>query len=129
MRKTRQREAIWNYLKGTKSHPTAEDIYEAVKDKVPQISLATVYRNLGEMAKKGLVRELRFPGEAKARYDADTSLHYHFKCLSCGRVFDVRLGYIEALDGLLKQTSEFEVYGHEVSFYGLCPECKREKAS
>ncbi len=129
MRKTRQREAILRYLRGTKSHPTAEEIYEAVKAEVPHISLATVYRNLGEMVRRGLVRELRFPGESRARYDADTTPHYHFKCVSCGRVFDIHLGYVEALDKLLAESSDFEVFGHEVHFYGLCPDCKRKKAA
>ena len=129
MRRTRQREAILRYLRSTKSHPTAEEVYEAVKAEVPQISLATVYRNLGEMVRRGLVRELRFPGETRARYDADTKPHYHFKCVECGRVFDLQIGYVEALDKLLAESSEFEVFGHEVHFYGLCPDCRRKKAS
>ena len=87
-KKSKQREKIFYALKGTRSHPTAEWIYEEVRGDLPNISLGTVYRNLHVLKQQGKILELDF-GEGTRRYDAFTHDHYHFICEECGSVKDL----------------------------------------
>jgi Fe2+ or Zn2+ uptake regulation protein len=88
IRKTRQRDLILKTLRGTKSHPTADWIYEKVKKEIPNISLGTVYRNLSTLKEMGEILELNY-GSKYSRFDGNPQNHYHFVCTECGRVFDV----------------------------------------
>lgn len=120
-RKTPQREVILNYLKNTKSHPTAEMVYEEVRKSLPSISLATVYRNLNMLAEQGQIQKIDTP---EARFDGNPEQHYHFVCQNCQRVFDKP---DEDICGNL--TSEwkndgFSVEKIEVVGYGLCNKCR-----
>jgi Fe2+ or Zn2+ uptake regulation protein len=85
-RLTNQKMAVLEYLKSVKIHPSAETVYAEVKKALPRITLATVYRNLKELSKEGLIQEI--PAKA-SRYDGDISSHAHFICEKCGQIFDV----------------------------------------
>ena len=87
-RNTRQRKVILEELKKLKCHPTATELYEAARSRIPKISLGTVYRNLELLASNGIIKKLEFSG-AEARFDGNTSKHYHARCIHCGRVDDV----------------------------------------
>src|SRR5271166_3107584 len=78
-RYTRQRQEVYDYLCSVASHPTAEDVYRAVRSQIPKISLATVYKALEALASAGLVTKLADVSGA-ARYDGRTEAHYHFRC-------------------------------------------------
>ncbi len=117
IRFTNQKMAIWEYLKGVKTHPSAEDVYNEVKKILPRITLATVYRNLKSMAQEGIVQEI---SDKILRYDGDTSLHAHFICEKCDKIYD-----IFGKCGLIKPTSikVGKIKKHQIYFYGKCKNC------
>ena len=124
-RQTRQRTLVLETLRSTKSHPTADWIFEEVRKQLPTISLGTVYRNLNLLRDAGTIRELRIHGRT-ARWDADTSPHGHFICTSCGEVRDV-MG-LQPYDWQgLKDLVGCNVTFQRCEFYGLCPKCLRRE--
>lgn len=120
-RSTPQRRAILEYLRGVTSHPSASVLYEEIRQKIPNISLGTVYRTLGVLKDEGLIQELAY--ENYSRYDANTCQHCHVVCASCGKVADAEvapeLGDITAA----ARVPGFKVVGHRLEFVGYCPEC------
>ena len=88
MNYSRQREIILETLKSNVVHPTAEYLYAILKAKAPNISLATLYRNLNQLADNGVIKKIDGL-EAPSHYDHNTHEHYHFICDECKRVFDV----------------------------------------
>lgn len=124
VRKTKQRELILETLRSTKTHPTADWIYEKVREKMPNISLGTVYRNLGILEEMGEILELSY-GSKYSRYDGNPENHYHFVCVECGKVLDVEnIPVDKELDKEVEQKNDFKVFYHRTEFYGLCNECK-----
>ena len=117
MRYSKQREAVYNVLLSTKSHPDASWIYAKTREVVPNVSLATVYRNLSELISLGKVKKVSVEGFAE-RYDANVCSHAHFACEKCGRIFDV--------DGSrFSVNCDMSNVSHcEITFYGCCDECK-----
>lgn len=103
-------------------HPTADEVYAAVKENYPNISRATVYRNLKLLAEAGEIGEVETPGGAK-HFDYKTCRHYHVRCTRCGRVFDVDMEYIPDLENSIKDAHGFQLNGHDIIFKGVCPEC------
>ena len=85
---SRQREAIKEFMMSRKDHPTADSVYMHIRDEYPNISLGTVYRNLQLLTELGELQKIRV-GDGLDHFDADTSLHYHFYCNSCGAVIDI----------------------------------------
>lgn len=125
-RMTKQRKKIMEVLKNTDSHPTADEIYDKVKEDIPNISLGTVYRNLNVLAEMGEIMILDY-GSSCSRFDGNPKNHYHFKCENCGQVFDVDLDILDNLNQKLNSSTQFEVSHHRLEFYGLCPDCKNNK--
>ncbi len=123
LKRSRQRDAILKVLRGTRSHPTADWVFSEVRKEIPNISLGTVYRNLRLLCQSGEVLELDMCG-ALSRFDARTDNHYHFRCLRCGRVFDVDESVDEDLDRKIAQKTGFDVKCHRLEFRGLCLDCK-----
>lgn len=125
-RMTKQKKLILDILRSTKTHPTADWIYEQAKRQIPKISLGTVYRNLKILKEMGEIMELDY-GSTYSRFDGNPANHYHFTCLKCGRVDDVPLAPKEDLEveagGILEGA---EVDTHRLEFYGRCPACVRE---
>ncbi|MDI6795534.1 MAG: transcriptional repressor [Desulfatibacillaceae bacterium] len=128
LRMTRQRRIILDELKKVKSHPTADQVYEMVRRRLPKISLATVYRNLDILSGAGVILKIE-SGGTQRRYDGDTSDHSHIRCVRCNRVGDVFVSPINVPAVDESQACGFTVLGHRVEFYGVCPECAREKKS
>ncbi|MER3417316.1 MAG: Fe2+/Zn2+ uptake regulation protein [Gemmataceae bacterium] len=87
-RYTRQRAAVYRYLQSVRTHPTAEEVYMAVRREIPKISLATVYKSLEALVACRLASRLDY-GEGPARYDYRTDNHYHVRCLRTGKVCDL----------------------------------------
>ena len=119
-RLTKQKSAILEYLKNTKTHPDAEKIYTDLKPKNTSISLSTVYRNLSQMSEDGLIIKLA-SGTKSDHFDGDTLPHNHFICNECGKIIDVYCNTIFPKEDVGTITS-FSVY-----FYGICKECKKAK--
>jgi len=120
-RYSRQRERIYEAVRASKEHPTADMIYQALRPELPKLSLGTVYRNLQQMAQDGLLMEIDGP---VARFDAEIRPHSHFRCGSCGRVSDVNLPYDPALDQIAGSVSGWNISGHSLMFSGICPSCE-----
>lgn len=128
IRLTPQRQVILEELAKVKSHPTANEVYDMVRKRLPRIGLGTVYRNLELMADNGLVLKLEVGGSQK-RFDATTHPHYHIRCSSCGKVDDIEMATMPQLDAMASEMSDYEVLGHHIEFSGLCGSCRAKEAS
>mgnify|MGYP006278399695 CR=1 FL=1 len=122
---TPNRRAILGELRATNEHPSADEIYESVRKRLPRISLGTVYRTLDVLSKHGLIRVIGEAGEQR-RYDADLGGHHHVRCERCGRVGDVVVDGDARLEEAVVDAEGFEVDGYHLCFTGLCPRCARE---
>jgi Fe2+ or Zn2+ uptake regulation protein len=125
-RMTKQRRIILDVLRSTTSHPTADWLYEKVKDKIPNISLGTVYRNLNILKEMNEIMELNY-GSTYSRFDGNPQNHYHFVCERCGRVFDIDEEVHREMDRRVEEKTGFTVRYHRMEFYGTCRECQNEK--
>ncbi len=125
---TEQRAAVYRFLASTDKHPTADEVFLAVRSEVPVISLATVYKSLETLVGCGLAMKLTY-GDGSARYDGRTDPHHHARCLSCSRIFDVG-GHLppEELDDLEEGTEGFQVTGYRLELTGYCSRCGKEQA-
>jgi len=121
---TPQRHAILTYLVESKSHPTADDIYRALENQFPSMSVATVYNNLKVFVETGLVRELTY-GDSSSRYDADMHDHYHVICESCGKITDFEIEPVRHVEEAAMRATGFKVHGHRLEVHGLCPDCAK----
>jgi len=124
VRSTRQRDVILEDLRSVKTHPTADEVYEMSRKRVPDISLATVYRNLERMSELGVITRLDLSA-GKRRYDGDVSRHYHFRCPVCGRVFDLSLGESHTVEGALGVLRSLRgVEGVLIELKRVCAKCE-----
>jgi Fur family ferric uptake transcriptional regulator len=123
MRLTNQRKMIMEQLQSVTTHPTADEIYGMVREKMPRISLGTVYRNLEVLSSLGLVRKLENAAGQK-RFDGDMTPHHHIRCEVCGKVGDIfdapDISGIEQGLG-----TDFQITGFTLEFSGICPECRK----
>lgn len=123
-RNTRQRQVVLEELKKLTSHPTAADLYEITRARMPKISLGTVYRNLELLAENGVIQKLEIGG-SEARFDGNPERHYHVRCARCERVDDVHDlpgGFVKRP---VKHLSGYEILGLRLEFIGICPECRK----
>ncbi len=120
-RVTNQRQVILEELKKLTTHPTAEELYLIIKDKIPNISIGTVYRNLNNLAEKGYILKLDNMG-SQNRFDGNTEPHIHIVCVKCGKVRDIHKNF--SIPKNYKELSkEFEILGYNFNLYGICKEC------
>ena len=124
-RMTQQRRVILEELREMKQHPTAEEVYWVVRERLPKISLGTVYRNLDVLSNEGEIRRLDWAG-AKARYDGGGDDHYHARCVRCGAVADIARKELRLLRQTPSEVHGFEILGYRLEFEGICPQCRQE---
>lgn len=120
---SRQREALIKVLKGTTSHPTADWLYQQLREEFPKISLGTVYRNLGLLVESGQAIRIN-AGDSCEHYDGDTRNHYHFVCRNCKQVSDVDMEPIEELNAIAAESMNSDVESHSLVFFGICQNCR-----
>ena len=108
-----------------RTHPTAEEIYQAVRRQVPAISLATVYNALESFESAGVCLKLT-QGEGAARYDIRTDDHHHLQCVDCGRLFDVNGPPLADWLAAIDTRGEFELLGGRLVLEGRCENCRRD---
>lgn len=110
------------------SHPTADEVYQSMKDEYPSISRATVYRNLNKMSDNGQALKVRVSSGAD-HFDDTLRPHYHVACAKCGRVDDVEVDLPSSVtESLSKATAPgFTITGYELLFCGLCSACAQER--
>ena len=122
---SRQRELVYRAVMESSEHPTAEAVYQKVRCDCPDISLGTVYRNLGRLAECGAIRRIGVP-EGSDHFDGTLREHYHLFCTSCGCVCDVDLPELEGLQQVVEQRTGFAVTGHDLILRGLCEDCRKK---
>jgi len=126
IRLTTQRQVILEELSKVKTHPTASELYDMVRKRLPRIGLGTVYRNLELMAENGLILKIEVGGTQK-RFDATTEDHYHIRCSLCGRVDDIDVPVMEELATQAANSSAYLILGHHVEFTGICSACQQQR--
>lgn len=124
MKRSVQREAILDELRSLTCHPTAEELYQRLKLSMPNLSLATVYRNLEQFSRSGLVLKLDCGGELK-RFDGNVNIHPHLRCADCGAVSDMANSKLSKLQNeLIKMLPELDCRSLRLEFSGVCPRCQ-----
>lgn len=123
-RRSRQREEIQRILARKNFHPTIEELYYLVKQELPGIGIATVYRNVEKMVDRDEIIKIDIPGGA-SRIDGNVEKHYHFRCEQCGRVEDVWLDLpIDQYINTVEPLKSAEITDHCLEFTGLCSKCR-----
>ena len=126
IRLTTQRQIILEELSKVKTHPTASELYDMVRKRLPRIGLGTVYRNLELMAENGMILKLEVGGTQK-RFDATTDDHYHIRCSCCGKVDDIDVPVAQDLVISAAKSTSYQIMGHHVEFTGICTECQQNQ--
>lgn len=125
---TVQRRAILENLSLRKDHPTADQVYAEIQDRISGVSRTTVYRVLETLVQLRLAQKISSP-EAKARFDADTSRHHHASCLVCEKVIDIESSLLPDIDLSRADLKGFEVFDCSVVAVGLCKDCSSNKGA
>lgn len=123
---TPQRLAILDYLDDNREHPSAEDVFRAVRRKYPTMSFATVYNTLETLKRHGRVKELTGDPERK-RFDPNTQPHNHIICTQCRKIVDVPVAFRISVDD--RYRAGFEITGNNIEFTGVCPDCRKRSLS
>lgn len=124
-RNTFQRTLTLDAVHTLANHPTADDVYNFVHTKYPQISRTTVYRNLNKLCDSGDLLRVKIFGAAD-RFDHHLQSHYHFRCDECGSVSDLDLPYIENINQMCAGIGGRIVNAHQILFDGICTECQKK---
>ena len=128
LRMTKQRKVVLEELRKTCSHPSADELYEIVRRRMPRISMGTVYRNLEVLSELGEIQILEFAGTLH-RFDGNPEPHYHIRCVRCDRVDDAPVGLHPELEKMLDPLTRYKVLGHRLEFIGLCKRCSERIAT
>jgi Fur family peroxide stress response transcriptional regulator len=120
---TPQRNAVFQVILAREDHPTANEIFEAARQRLPTISYATVYNSLRYLKEAGLVHEIKF-GDSASRYDRETDRHDHAICNSCGKLVDFDLPQIAELMQAAARKSRFKPESVHLTLRGLCVDCR-----
>lgn len=123
-----KRSAILTCLRQTHAHPSAETVHQMLQKDYPDISLATVYRNLALFKNQGLIQSLGTVGGME-RFDANTEPHVHFICTCCHGITDLpQIDVPRQLQGMVEEVSGGRVLECQLSFTGICQSCcQKEK--
>lgn len=125
---TPQRRATLDTIMENKGkHLSTEEIYDMVKDKCPEIGLATVYRTLQLLDELDIISKINFD-DGCSRYELNTHEddhhHHHLICLKCGDVIEVEVDLMDALEEEIENNYDFNISDHKVKFFGYCSKCK-----
>jgi len=119
IRLSHQRLKVLEYMYNNRTHPTVDEIYRNLRNEIPTLSKTTVYNTLDTLIEAELVRIINIE-DNEARYDIDTSNHGHFKCESCGAIYDFKIN-LDFLD--IKELKDFMISSKEINFKGICKNC------
>jgi Fur family peroxide stress response transcriptional regulator len=129
LRMTPQRLVLLRALSQTRTHPTADELYRQVQRQLPNVSQATVYRNLQELVRARLIATLERAGSA-VQYDANPDDHHHFVCTRCGAVSDIYLKDVAyAVDAARSMTTPSSIDRAELQLHGVCARCAPKRPS
>lgn len=125
MNNTKQRTLIYETVQSSYEHPTADDVFQAVRLKMPNISLGTVYRNLNVLTELGKIRKISVPGQPD-HFDRHSPWHDHMVCEKCGKMIDITLCGSPSLTEQLAQQSGMQITGYSLVAQCVCPVCAAE---
>lgn len=123
---TTQRKLILKILlENLHEHPSAEEIYQMVRDQNPRVGLATVYRTLELFCELGILHELNFDNNCR-RYELEQGdrHHHHLICLKCNKIVEFNDYILKDLEGDIQSRYNFDVVDHRIKFYGYCSDCR-----
>ncbi len=121
---SKQRELVLQTLLANRVHPTADELYYILKPSHPELSLATVYRNLNQLAKHGMVLKIAVPTGAD-RFDGTITEHHHMICTTCGKVTDLPENYSPNINLDEASNGGNKITGYNIMFYGQCCDCNK----
>lgn len=125
MIRSKQRDMILDTLRAYPIHPTAEELYTILKDTVEAtVSLATVYRNLGQLADAGMILRISVP-DSPDRFDGTISPHHHMRCDKCGRVTDIPADAMPEICSCAAKATGLRITGCSILFHGVCRDCEQ----
>jgi Fur family transcriptional regulator, peroxide stress response regulator len=122
---TMQRRVILEAVLQRDDHPTAEQIFEAVRDRIPQLSQTTVYRTLDTLLKLGVIRRVHLTG-ITGRFDGKVVRHHHLVCITCGIVVDIDDDNLDQISLPKQKLHGFEIDDYSVQFSGKCSNCRKK---
>lgn len=120
-----QRIKIYEYLVKNKNHPTTDMIYKKLINEIPTFSRTTIYNTMELFIEKGIVSAI-YVDEKEARFDADTSLHAHFRCDQCKNIYDI---YVKPGELNISGLLNFKVRENNLNFKGICIACNKTTGS
>ncbi len=127
LRSTKQQRIVLEFLQSTETHPSAGEIFAEVRQHLPRISLATVYRNLTKLEEHGQIQSLE-PIGGQRRFDGNSEPHLHIRCLGCDKVTDAETSFSpdDFLSDLCKNTEMkgFHIESYRFELFGSCSECR-----
>jgi len=119
IRLSHQRLKVLEYINDNRIHPTVDQVYSELQKEIPTLSKTTIYNTLNVLVEAGLVKVITIE-DNETRYDIVTKNHGHFKCVSCGRIFDFEIE-IDSFE--TQELKGFKIYQKDVYFKGVCPDC------
>ena len=126
MRYSRQRELILNKVLEDKTHPSAETVYNELKEECGELSLGIVYRNLNMLADNHMLKRISIPNGCD-RFDSALSNHQHLVCTKCGKVMDIYITELEKIRRNVCTKTGFDIDFDSLAFEGICSECKAKE--
>ncbi len=123
MKYSKQNQEIMQTLKENVVHPSADFVYNKLKENNSSVSLATVYRNLNKLAQNGHIKKIEGLND-KAHFDHNTFAHYHFKCTKCNKIFDVPASIAPEVINKTEIETGFQIDSHDIVMQGLCKTCR-----
>lgn len=126
---TTQRQAILDAIcENHEKHLNPEEIYDIVKRKYPDIGIATVYRTLQLLEKLNIIYRVNFDdgyNRYELNYASENHHHHHLICLNCGKVMEVKIDLLEALENEIEKEYNFRILDHNLKFFGYCSDCQK----
>ncbi len=123
---TTQRQAVLSAILDRQDHPTADQVYAAVKRILPTISRTTVYRILDTLVEARMVTKVCHPGSA-AKFDPKIHQHHHLVCVRCERIIDIEEARLNDLPFPDVSQQGFHISDYHIHFRGVCAECEGEQ--
>ncbi|MCC8160871.1 MAG: transcriptional repressor [Oscillospiraceae bacterium] len=124
MKYSKQRDALLTLIRSTRSHPSADWLYENLRKDFPNISLGTVYRNLSVLVENGDIIRIRTASN-KEHFDGFVYRHHHFVCRRCDKILDVDIDGMDAAEEQAAQKLGAQVEDYSLVFYGICSDCQK----
>ena len=129
LNKALQRQVILEELGKLHSHPTADEIFDRVRARLPRISLGTVYRNLELLSRNGMIGKIEIAGR-QMRFEKELRAHQHIRCIRCDRIEDIPGEQIPTkCDSEILQATGYRLIERRVEFLGICPACRYTEQS